>query len=137
MKISTIAITILVSEDGKEAEAEGILCVELPWFRGYVSDKDQARYIPLRGKRWFYSGDYATRGPDGSYTILGRADSMININGNRLDTHEVETALKKALGREHAAVKVFDRDGKTFLCAFYDGKPEAPADLSARIFRPI
>ncbi len=125
--------TLLVSEDGREAESEGVLCVELPWFRGYVSPKDETRWITLRGRRWFYSGDYARQGPDGSYTILGRADSMININGNRLDTHEVETALKKTLGREHVAVKAFDRDGKPFLCAFYDGEPEPAVSLSARL----
>ncbi|WP_289458381.1 AMP-binding protein, partial [Klebsiella pneumoniae] len=84
-----------------------ILCAALPFFRGYISDREQALFVSLRGKRWFVSGDLARQDADGCYTILGRTDRMININGSRVDPAEVEAAMKKAFPVSQAAAKAF------------------------------
>ncbi len=113
--------TVLITETGEEAEREGILCAQLPFFRGYVSDQVQAPLVSLRGKHWFVSGDLARQDADGRYTILGRTDRMININGNRVDPAEVEAAMKKAFPVSQAAAKAFSLHGRTCLCTFYTG----------------
>ena len=121
--------TILITDKGEETEGEGILCAELPFFRGYVSEPKQSPFVSLGGRRWFVSGDLARRDENGCYTILGRTDKMININGNRIDPSEVEAAMKKAFPITQATAKAFTVHGKPYLCAFYAGG-EMPADAA-------
>ena len=126
--------TILITDAGEEAAGEGILCAALPFFRGYISEQERAPFVSVGGKRWFVSGDFACRDGNGCYTIRGRTDKMININGNRIDPAEVETAMKKTLPEAQAAAKAFSVHGKPYLCAFYTGTEEiAAAELSERL----
>ncbi|MCR5135977.1 MAG: AMP-binding protein [Oscillospiraceae bacterium] len=120
---------ILITETGEETDREGILCAALPFFRGYVSDREQTPFVFLRGKRWFVSGDLARQDADGCYTILGRTDRMINLNGNRVDPAEVESAFKKAFPVSQAAAKPFSLHGRNCLCLFYAGT-ELSADAA-------
>ncbi|HYI15233.1 MAG TPA: acetate--CoA ligase [Thermomicrobiales bacterium] len=41
----------------------------------------------------YTSGDVAIRDSDGYYTVLGRADDVINVSGHRIGTAEIESAL--------------------------------------------
>ncbi len=41
----------------------------------------------------YTSGDVAIRDNDGYYTVLGRADDVINVSGHRIGTAEIESAL--------------------------------------------
>lgn len=126
--------TILITDAGEEAADEGILCVVLPFFRGYISEREREPFVSLKGKRWYVSGDLAQRDGSGRYSICGRTDRLININGNRIDPAEVETAVKKALPESQAAAKAFSVHGKPYLCVFYSGTEEIAAEeLSERL----
>ncbi len=117
---------VLLDEEGKEAE-EGELCVYLPFFRGYhnLPQENERAFVSIRGKRFFRSSDYASFDKDGRYTILGRKDEMIKINGNRVELKEVESAVKKAVNTEFCVVKaVKGRDCAPFLCAYYTAENE-------------
>ena len=53
--------------------------------------------------------------PDGSFVLLGRSNDMIKINGNRIESAEIEAAVKSALGIDWAAAKGFESDKQSYL----------------------
>lgn len=53
---------------------------------------------------YFYTGDVAVRDENGYFTILGRADDVINVAGVRVSTAEVESALVSHPSVTEAAV---------------------------------
>lgn len=69
-------------------------------FPGYLDRPDAtAKVIDAEG--WFYTGDLATRAPDGAIRIVGRrATDLIKTGGFKVGAGEVEAALL-----EHAAVR--------------------------------
>ncbi|MBO6150226.1 MAG: AMP-binding protein [Clostridium sp.] len=115
----------LVSEEGDIRAREGILCIHLPYFRGYLNESIPRDMTEMEGRTYFRTDDYACRDENGVYTILGRADEMVKINGNRIDPSEVEAALRKVMGTDEAACAVRERDGVRFLCAWHTA-PENP-----------
>ena len=66
-------------------------------FRGYYRDKQETAVSFRNG--WYYTGDTATRDPDGYIWFVGRSDDIITSAGYRISPFEVESALI-----EHAAV---------------------------------
>ncbi|WP_017598789.1 acyl-CoA synthetase [Nocardiopsis lucentensis] len=64
---------------------------------GYYNDPiATARTFPVDadGRRWALSGDYGTRGRDGSVMLLGRGSVVINTAGEKVYPEEVEAVLK-------------------------------------------
>ncbi len=108
-------------DNGVESETEGEICLELPYFRGYLNQETETAkaFVTVNGKKYFRTGDIARRDKDGLLYVLGRADDMVKINGNRVEPAEIEAALKKVLGTNIVAVKAFDKLGKKILCAYY------------------
>jgi acrylyl-CoA reductase (NADPH)/3-hydroxypropionyl-CoA dehydratase/3-hydroxypropionyl-CoA synthetase len=46
------------------------------------------------GDEWAYvQGDFAMKYPDGSFTLHGRSDDVINVSGHRMGTEEIEGAI--------------------------------------------
>ncbi len=117
----------LIDENGRESD-EGVLAVRLPWFRGYhhMPEENENSSFFLHGEKYFRTSDIARRDEKGCYTILGRADDMIKINGNRIDPAETEKAMKAAFGLEFCAVRPVRVGERTALCAWYleDKVPE-------------
>ena len=66
-------------------------------FRGYYRDERETAVSFRNG--WYYTGDTATRDPDGYIWFVGRSDDIITSAGYRISPFEVESALI-----EHAAV---------------------------------
>jgi len=66
-------------------------------FRGYYRDQQETAVSFRNG--WYYTGDTATRDPDGYIWFVGRSDDIITSAGYRISPFEVESALI-----EHAAV---------------------------------
>jgi acrylyl-CoA reductase (NADPH)/3-hydroxypropionyl-CoA dehydratase/3-hydroxypropionyl-CoA synthetase len=64
--------------------------------RGWKGDAD--RYSDTYWKRWqgawaYTQGDFAMRHPDGSFSLHGRSDDVINVSGHRIGTEEIEGAI--------------------------------------------
>jgi len=53
---------------------------------------------------FFLTGDRATESPDGTFTLLGRADDIVKIGGNRIDTVAIEQKIKGLPGIDDVAV---------------------------------
>lgn len=90
---------------------------------------------PGRSGRLYRTGDLVRYNPDGSLSFMGRADSQVKINGQRVEPSEIEGALRCAVSESLAAsiavemVKPAD-SVKPKLVAFFDiGATPAGSDL--------
>ncbi len=67
---------------------------DAPVWRG-----DAERFVETYWRRgpqgeWAYvQGDFAIKYPDGSFTLHGRSDDVINVSGHRMGTEEIEGAI--------------------------------------------
>lgn len=99
----------LLDENGNPAD-KGEIYIKLPFFRGYHSmpEKTAEMIVDMDGKRFYHTGDIASVDQNGVYTVHGRADNMIKINGNRVEPGEVESAMYMAFPAiSRVAVKGF------------------------------
>ena len=74
--------------------AGGLLVIRQPWPSMFTTIwGDPERYAQYF--RWgaYVAGDVATRDEHGFYTVLGRADDVLNVAGHRIATADVESAL--------------------------------------------
>lgn len=104
-------------------------------FRGYLHRPDATAAV-LDADGWFYTGDIATRAPDGALRIVGRrATDLIKTGGYKVGAGEVEAALlEHPRVREAAVLGAPDADlGERIEAwvALTDGPPVAPDELSA------
>ncbi len=77
------------------------------------------KYFARRGKRFYFSGDYAIKDEDGYYWLLGRADEVINVAGHRMGTREVEEVVSGHPGvAEVSAIGVDDEIKGQAIAAF-------------------
>ncbi len=96
---------------------------------GYANDAGRTAeaFIPnpfaarpdAHGPILYRTGDIGRRLDDGGLDLMGRTDAQVKIRGNRVEPGEIEAALGRMGGVEHAAVKVFeDADGQLQLAAY-------------------
>lgn len=89
---------------------------------GYIHDPELTaeRFVqhPIHG-RMYRTGDFAELLENGEINYLGRRDGQLKIRGHRVEIAEVEVQLN-TLGYT-AAVKVFEDQNLTELCAFIVG----------------
>ena len=130
---------MLLLDDGKVSEKEGEICLYMPYFRGYLNQKEETEkaFVSIGGKKFFCTRDVARRGEDGLLYVLGRADDMVKINGNRVEPAEVETVLKKVLETKMVAVKAFEKRGKYYLCAYYQKEYSIPVETIRASLKPL
>ena len=62
---------------------------------------DAKRWLSTYWSRWqgtwaYTQGDFAIRHADGSFSLHGRSDDVINVSGHRLGTEEIEGAILRA-----------------------------------------
>ncbi|PLB49027.1 acetyl-CoA synthetase-like protein [Aspergillus steynii IBT 23096] len=103
----------------------GELLVEGPLLaRGYLDEERTQKafikdpgwskrweFAALRGRRLYRTGDLVRQAPDGSLQYLGRVDTQIKINGQRVETGEIEHWVKAKLPSAHeVAVKIIKPD---------------------------
>ncbi len=69
-------------------------------------------------RRIHFTGDLARRAADGVFTILGRKDRMVQVNGQRVEPAEIEAALLLHPTVKQAAVVSRDGRGVASLHAF-------------------
>lgn len=110
----------LLDESGAEVPdgLAGEICFDNPFFRGYIRLPEETARVLQDGV--FHSGDMGRRLPDGNIVVTGRLNTMVKINGNRVEPGEIEAAMRRIPGVRNAAVRDFEGDrGQVFLCAYY------------------
>jgi malonyl-CoA/methylmalonyl-CoA synthetase len=106
-------------------------------FAGYLHRPD-ATAAARDDDGWFYTGDLATRAPDGAVRVVGRrATDLIKTGGYKVGAGEVEAALLEHPAVREAAVRgVADDDLGERIEAWVVLRPEvpcAPASLSEHV----
>ncbi|MFI8219867.1 amino acid adenylation domain-containing protein [Streptomyces sp. NPDC085932] len=128
---------ILVDEAGGVVDGPGahgeILLRSPALFTGYWDDPEATRaalvpdpLCPESGQRVLRTGDLAVRGENGELYFLGRTDSQVQINGNRVELGEVERRLLQHPAATAAAVlRRPSPEGGSCLAAFVVLAPDA------------
>lgn len=92
---------------------------------GYVGRPDltEKSFLPDRyfpGQTMYRSGDLGRLRVDGTIDFIGRADSQVKIDGQRVELEEIRCAmLESGLASQAVPVPVKNQDGSVELCAFY------------------
>jgi polyketide synthase PksJ len=89
---------------------------------GYLNRPDltSAKFIEVRGKRLYRSGDYGRILPCGNLDFLGRVDQQIKFRGYRIELGEIEGAICQHEKIKEAVVLVKDEaNGNKRLIAYY------------------
>ena len=115
----------VLDEEGKEVPdgEEGELCIRGILADSYLNMPEQSERTFIKqedGSVLLHTGDVVKRLPDGNYLYVNRRDWMVKINGQRVETGEIEVQMSSAPGVENAVVKAFeDGNGQKYLCGYY------------------
>ncbi len=115
----------LLDENGKEVAdgEEGEICIKGILAESYLNLEEQTAKTFIRqedGSILLHTGDMGRRTPDGNYVYVNRRDWMVKINGQRVETGEIELRISSMPEVEGAVVKAFeDENGQNYLCAYY------------------
>ncbi|MBQ7507545.1 MAG: non-ribosomal peptide synthetase [Lachnospiraceae bacterium] len=109
----------LLDEEGNRIEGEGTgeLCFRDEFVRGYLNLPEKTAAAFTGGI--YHSGDIARRDKEGVYTIIGRKDEMMKINGNRIEPAEIEYRIKELTGLTQVAAKGFVTSERSFIAAYF------------------
>ncbi len=127
----------LIGSDGLEAE-EGEICVVAPHMTGsyyHLPEQNAAAFTPnpyAQEDGWdtmFHTHDFARRLPDGNILYLNRNDWMVKINGQRVETGEIEAQMRRIPEIADVAARGWtDDSGESYICAYYVEKAETTAE---------
>jgi fatty-acyl-CoA synthase len=101
---SQMPTTKVFTEDGRQvqpgSEEIGLIAAGGNVPLGYYNDaeKSASTFKVIDGKRYSFPGDFATVNADGSITLLGRGNQVINTAGEKVFPEEVEEAVKRLPG---------------------------------------
>ena len=124
---------VLLDENGREAPQgeEGEICICGHLAKGYLNLPEQTAKVfekdPFSDDEssvLYHTGDMGRLLPDGSVLYVNRKDWMVKINGQRVETGEIEVRIVTDHPEvETAVVKAFENEyGLTYLAAFYKVK---------------
>ena len=93
-----------------------------------LDEQTVAKWINIEGRRWYRTGDRMFVDADGMYHYLGRMDNLVKIRGFRVETGEVENAIRAAEPKIKDVVVVLRSvHGIDHLCSYYTLKsPNSP-----------
>ncbi|MGW0118807.1 non-ribosomal peptide synthetase [Streptomyces sp. NPDC003327] len=95
-------------------------------------------FSPVPGARMYRTGDRARWMPDGNLELLGRIDFQIKINGYRVETGEIEAALREVIGGGSCLVAAHGpRDGAKTLVAYLVAPPGGRIPDDAELKRQL
>ncbi len=127
----------LLDENGNEAAKgqEGEICLLGYFAEGYLHQNSDAFVKQADGRVLLHTGDIGRLNENGDLVYLNRRDWMVKINGQRVETGEIESRLCACRGVTGAAVKAFDDAmGQKYLAAYYTAQGSvAPAALAAEL----
>lgn len=124
-------INLFVCDDNgqpvKDGE-EGEICIHGDFDVQYFKDSERTSRTMIKnpdGTVTVHSGDIGYVNENGDIVYVNRKDWMVKINGQRVETLEIETLLNNIPEIKDAAVKAFeDKNGQTYLVGFYVIKSE-------------
>ena len=89
-------------------------------FDGYLNDqgKTQESLINYQNSRFYRTGDYARRLPNGDFEILGRMDSQVKYHGVRIELHEIDHFVECSTSVTQAATLTTIINGIEHLVCF-------------------
>ena len=93
---------------------------------GYISRPEltEASFVPdlyFPGEKMYKSGDLVRLRVNGTYDFIGRADSQVKFNGQRVELSEITSAIMDTgLVSQAATVAVKKENGSMELCSFYE-----------------
>lgn len=134
---------VLSDENGKvnDSLTEGELCVITHCATKYIGlpEKSKSTFVQMPdGRILYHTGDVMRRCEDGNYVYVSRKDWMVKINGQRVETLEVENVIKEIEGVENVAVKAFvDEDGQNYIVAYFVNKSGAEEISEVQIRREL
>ncbi|KAK2052477.1 acetyl-CoA synthetase-like protein [Colletotrichum caudatum] len=98
---------------------------------GYLGDREKTAAVFLPSTGWlarhsngrrsfgiYRTGDLGVFNQDGSITYMGRTDSQIKINGQRVELAEIEYHLTSIIKDRPVAAGVVNRGGRSKIVAF-------------------
>ena len=120
---SDLTVHILDDEGNEVPHGEiGEICFEDPFFRGYINMPEETARVLRDGL--YHSSDLGRFDENGELVLLGRANDMIKINGNRIEPAEIEAAFKTVTGKTWCAAKGFENPGQSFIALYYQGEQD-------------
>ncbi len=97
---------IIVDEDRNELHdgSKGELCLfGNQVTEGYLSEeKNKEAFFLINGKKYYRTGDIATKLPDGNFNYCGRIDHQVKIQGFRVELSEVEHHVRTIVNGPNA-----------------------------------
>ena len=91
---------------------------------GYISNPELTESsfvddIYFSGEKMYRTGDIVRMRLDGRFDYIGRRDTQIKLNGQRVELTEISGAMERVAGvRQAAVVALKSSDGSLELCAF-------------------
>ncbi len=125
---------LLLDEEGKEVPdgEEGEICVRGILGKCYLNQKELSERTFIHqadGKVLLHTGDMGRKLPDGNFVYVNRKDWMVKINGQRVETGEIEIRMAAVSGVKNAVVKAFeDENGQNYLCGYYVAEGEVTGE---------
>jgi len=86
-EVGKFAVTTTPIGDGREA------VTVVPTWRGDIERYKKLYWTKWAGTLAYTQGDFARKYADGSFSLHGRSDDVINVSGHRLGTEEIEGAI--------------------------------------------
>ncbi len=131
---------IVCDENGTPQKngCEGEICAVGEFDVIYYKDPERTARAKTKlsdGKTLFHTGDMGMINENGDLVYLNRRDWMVKINGQRVETAEIESLLLGMDEIKNAAVKAFDdNDGHTYLAAYYElAHPLTEAQIAEKL----
>ena len=121
---------------------EGEICALGEFDTVYFKDQEKTERTMLRmpdGRTLVRTGDIGYVNEDGDLVFVNRKDWMVKVNGQRVETLEIENRLMELPQIENAAVKAFeDADTQNYLVAYYvEKEPVDEAWLRKELARTL
>ena len=116
----------IIDEDGNVTERgqQGMICIGGKGiFDGYIGESDNNTVLvrdTVTGNGMMYmTGDIGKINDDGEVFFSGRVDNQVKVNGQRIETEELEKIFAKHPDVRNCAYKIFNNDGDKRYVMFY------------------
>ncbi|MBB6351435.1 amino acid adenylation domain-containing protein [Nonomuraea muscovyensis] len=123
---------LLLDGAGRPVEREGELWITGPQLTAGYLDPAAAggRFVEREGRTWYNTGDRVRRAANGELVYLGRTDSQVQVRGWRVETAEIDHAVRELPGVEDAVTVGAENGDTTELVVFYTGIQLSPAQFA-------